>query len=315
MGDKWFRDRKTPGYGATIMPSAYDNPKGAEWLGAQFAADSRFAKGAVGFWFKVLFQREPLQPVVDSNAPDGAARLAAYNAQQEEFNEIAARFAAGGYRVKNLLVDLMLSKQARANAIEGTVSAARASALAEIGTGTLLSAGRLNRKAIGVLGTGHAGFANPFAGAALSLSGFDGGIARLKFEQNFTSSQVTASDGFAVQNACRWVAADFAKTVQTRLLFGGLAMTDTPANKVGSDRIQATIVDLFDKLWNVRVTTSDPEVQRMYQLVVDVYNDRNTMPTTAQACQLNAGNDPTGMGRAWAIGLIYMVSDHKFLFI
>ena len=92
-------------------------------------------------------------------------------------------------------------------------------------------------------------------------------------------------------------------------------MTDTPANKVGSDRIQATIVDLFDKLWNVRVTTSDPEVQRMYQLLVDVYNDRNTMPTTAQACQFNAGNDPTGMGRAWSIGLIYIVSDHKFLFI
>ena len=53
----------------------------------------------------------------------------------------------------------------------------------------------------------------------------------------------------------------------------------------------------------------------MYNLVVAVYNDRNTMPATPLACQLNAGNDPTGMGRAWAIGLIYMVSDHKFLSI
>ena len=54
MGDKWFRDRKTPGYGNTTMPNAYDNPRGAEWLGEQFAADSRFAKGAVGFWYKAL---------------------------------------------------------------------------------------------------------------------------------------------------------------------------------------------------------------------------------------------------------------------
>ncbi len=54
------------------------------------------------------------------------AELAAYNAQQEEFKEIAARFAAGGYKVKDLLVDLMLSKQARANGISGTVSAQRA---------------------------------------------------------------------------------------------------------------------------------------------------------------------------------------------
>ena len=53
------------------MPNAYDNPKAAEWLGAQFAADSRFAKGAVGFLYKALFQREVLQPVLDTTAPDG----------------------------------------------------------------------------------------------------------------------------------------------------------------------------------------------------------------------------------------------------
>jgi hypothetical protein len=313
MGDKWFRDRKTPGYGSTTMPNAYDNPFAAEWLGAQFAADSRFAKGAVGFFYKVLFQREVLQPVTDPNAPDGAARLAAYNAQQEEFNELAARFAAGGYKVKALLVDLMLSKEARASGISGTVSAQKATALASIGSGTLLSAGRLNRKAVGVLGSQHQAFANPFAGAALSYSEFDGGVARLKVAQNFTSSQVTASDGFAVQNACRWVAADFAKPVATRLLFTGVTMADTPANKAGSDKIQATIVELFDKLWNQRVTSTDAEVQRMYNLLVAVYNDRNNMPATQLACQLNTANDPSGMGRAWAIGLIYMVSDQKFL--
>ena len=56
-----------------------------------------------------------LQPVLDPTAPDGAARLAAYNAQQEEFNELAARFAAGGYKVKSLLVDLMLSEAGAAS--------------------------------------------------------------------------------------------------------------------------------------------------------------------------------------------------------
>ena len=72
-------------------------------------------QGCGGLLYKVLFQREVLQPVLDPTAPDGAARLAAYNAQQEEFNELAARFAAGGYKVKPLLVDLMLSKEARAS--------------------------------------------------------------------------------------------------------------------------------------------------------------------------------------------------------
>ena len=106
-----------------------------------------------------------------------------------------------------------------------------------------------------------------------------------------------------MQNACRWVAADFAKTLQTRLLFPRLAMTDTPANQAGTDKIQATIVDMFDHLWNLRVTATDPEVQRMYQLLTDVYDDRDTVSPRPQTCQLNAANDPTGMGRVWAMGL------------
>ena len=73
------------------------------------------------------------------------------------------------------------------------------------------------------------------------------------------------------------------------MLFAGVTMADTPANKAGSDKILATIVDLFDKLWNERVTTTDPEVQRMYKLLVDVYNDRATCLPRPLSCQLNAG--------------------------
>ncbi len=191
------------------------------------------------------------------------------------------------------------------------MTAQKAAALAEVGSGTLLSAGRLNRKVVGVLGSTHAGFNNPFAGPALAYSGFDGGATRLKVEQNFTSSQVTASDGFAVQNACRWMAADLAKPVQTRLLLAELTLADTPTTQARTDRILATIVDLFDKLWNVRVTATDPEVQRMYTLLTDIYADRANAPARPTACQFNAANDPTGMGRAWAMSLIYMVTDHK----
>ena len=90
-------------------------------------------------------------------------------------------------------------------------------------------------------------------------------------------------------------------------------MTDTPANKAGSDKIQATIVDLIDKLWNQRVTTTDAEVQRMYKLLVDIYNDRANMSPTPLTCQLNDGNDPTYMGRVWAMGLVYIISDQAFL--
>ena len=75
--------------------------------------------------------------------------------------------------------------------------------------------------------------------------------------QHFTSSQVSAIDGAAVQNACRWVAADFAKPVADRLLFPLVTMADTPATQAGTDKILANIVYMFDKLWNQRVTTTD----------------------------------------------------------
>lgn len=312
MGDNWFRDSKAPGYGSTAMPNGYNNPKSAEWLGDQMAADPRFGIGAVGFFYKALFHRDVLQPEADATGPDAAGRTAAYNAQQEEFKEIAARFAAGGYKVKDLLVDLMLSKQARATGVSGTVSAQRATSLAAVGGANLLSAGRLNRKYIGLLGSAHVGFNNPYAGAALQYSEFDG-VARTTMAQHFTSSQVSAVDGAAVQNACRWVAADFAKPVANRLLFPFVTMADTPATQAGTDKILANIVFMFDKLWNQRVTTSDPEVQRMYKLLVDIYNDRATASPRPLNCQLNAANDPSGMGRAWATGgVVYMISDQFF---
>ncbi|MGH6611372.1 MAG: hypothetical protein ACRECQ_14075, partial [Burkholderiaceae bacterium] len=312
MGDNWFRDGKAPGYGNTPMPNGYNNPKAAEWLGDQLAADPRFALGAVHFWAKAVFHREALAAPTDTTGPDAAARLAAYNAQTDEYKEIGARFAAGGYKVKDLLIELMLSKQARAIGTTEPVSAQRASQMTALGNGHLLSAARLNRKFVGLLGSAYDQFNNPFAGAALAYTNFDG-IAQKTIQQDFTSSQVSVSDGAALRNVCRWTAQDFARPVATRLLFPNVTMTDTPANKAGSDKILANIVFLFEHLWNQRVSTTDPEVQRMYQLMVDVYNDRANVSTRPLNCELNNGNDASYAGRMWSIGLLYMVGDTAFL--
>ena len=191
--DNWYRDAKAPGYGSTPMPNGYNNPKAAEWLGDQIAADPRFAMGAVGFFHRVVFHREPLQAPTDTTGPDAAARLAAYNAQQDEFKELAARFAAGGYKVKDLLVDLILSKEARASSVTEPVSAQKAASLVAIGNGHLLSTSRLNRKFVGLLGSAYAPFNNPFAGPGLAYGAFDG-LAQKTPQVNFTTNQVTTLD-------------------------------------------------------------------------------------------------------------------------
>ena len=89
----------------------------------------------------------------------------------------------------------MLSKQARANGISGTVSAQRATALAAVGTGNLLSAGRLNRKASVCWVRLTLASTIRMPAPHCQYSEFDGGIARLKLAQNFTSSQVAPSTG------------------------------------------------------------------------------------------------------------------------
>ena len=66
-------------------------------------------------------------------------------------------------------------------------------------------------------------------------------------------------------------------------------MADTPATQAGNDKILANIVYLFDKLWNQRVTTTDPEVQRTYKLLVDIYNDRATASATAADLPVKRG--------------------------
>ena len=108
VGDAWFRDEKEPGYNGTAMPGGVTgNPTALQWLGQQMANDQRYGVGAVVFWYKAVFGRDPLKAPIDSSTPEGANRLSAFNAQNEMFQEIANRFKTnrgnGTYNVKDLL--------------------------------------------------------------------------------------------------------------------------------------------------------------------------------------------------------------------
>jgi len=84
-----------------------------------------------------VFGRAPLRAPLDSTIAGGASQLAAYNAQQLEFDSIASRFAAGGYKVKDLLTSFVLSQWFRAGAATG-MTASRAQDLADVGSYNLL---------------------------------------------------------------------------------------------------------------------------------------------------------------------------------
>jgi hypothetical protein len=310
-GDNWFRDEKAPGYVTTPMPGGVTgNNTALQWLGQQVAADPRFALGAVQFWYEAVFGRAPLKAPLDSSAASGASQLAAYNAQQQEFAAIAARFQAGGYKVKDLLTDLVLSQWFRANAATG-MTASRAMDLADVGSYNLLIPTQLNLKLAGLVGQTWTEFANPYAGLALTYGNFDS-VARTTRAKDYTMMQAITIDRLVATRSCAITKADFDKPASSRLLFASVMLTDTPAT--APDAIAANVRYLHKWLWKQDVPVTDPEVQRTVKLFTDVWNDRATAAAKPVACVYNDSNDPNYTGRAWSAVLAYMLGDPQFLY-
>jgi hypothetical protein len=316
-GDNWFRDEKEPGYGSTPMPGGVTGNKTAlQWLGGQVAADSRFALGAVHFWYEGLFGREPLTMPQDATAPQYAGQSAAYAAQNDELQTIAARFKSdqghGAYNVKDLLVDLMTSRWGRAERV-ANASAARAIELRDVGSVTMLPPSQLQRKLQGLVGDGWTEFNNPYTGWALNYGDFDG-VARVNRAQSNTMMQTVTIDRLVAVRSCTFAKADFDKPAASRMLFTQVNLSDTPATAAGLSAITANVRYLHKWLWKEDVPDTDAEVQRTLKLFTDTWADRATAPPRPVNCTYNNGNDPNYTGRAWAAVLAYMLGDVKFLY-
>jgi hypothetical protein len=316
-GDNWFRDEKEPGYGVTAMPGGVTGNKTAlQWLGQQVAADQRFPLGAVHFWYQGLFNREPLTMPQDATSAQYAGQSAAFTAQNDELTAIAARFKSdqgkGAYNVKDLLVDLMTSRWARAERV-ASASAARAVELHDVGSVAMLMPSQLQRKLMGLVGDGWVEFNNPYASWALSYGDFDG-VGRVNRAQSTTMMQTVTIDRLVAVRSCTFAKADFDKPAAGRLLFPQVNLSDTPATTAGLAAITANVRYLHKWLWKEDVPESDTEVQRTVKLFTDTWADRATAPARTVNCTYNNGNDPSYTGRAWAAVLAYMLGDVKFLY-
>jgi hypothetical protein len=316
-GDNWFRDGKAPGYGATPMPGGFTgNPTALQWLGQQMVADSRFALGAVHFWYEGLFGRAPLKAPFDQASPQYAAMQAAYTAQSDEFKAIAARFAAdqgnGVFNVKDLLVDLVMSQWFRADRVTA-MNATRAQELIDVGSANMLAPSQLNQKLNGLVGQGWNEFDNPYTGFGLNYGDFDGN-QRTNRAKSHTMMQSISIDRLVAVRSCTFTQADFNKPVADRLLFPAVALADTPANAAGLEAITQNVRHLHKWLWKEDVPATDAEVQRTVQLFSDVWADRANAPARPVNCAYNNNNDANYTGRAWAAVIAYMLGDPKFLY-
>lgn len=317
-GDNWFRDMTTPGFFGTAMPGGYTGNKTAlQWLGNKVATDSRFPLGAVHFWYQALFGRLPLRLPLDETNAQYPAQLAAFNAQNEEFTAIANKFASGTsgngtFNVRDLLVELVMSKWARATtATNQTLN--RKIELDQVNTSNMLSSAHLQRKLQALLGVGYSGFNLPHAGRGLLYGNFDGDNNTVRTKDH-TILQTSTIDNLVSVLSCSAAQTDFGKAITNRLLFPSAALTDTPANAAGQNAIRQNIRHLHKWLLKEDLAANDPEIDRTYNLFVNIWNGRATAAPKPLTCVLNNTNDANYTGRAWAAVIAYLVGDPKFLF-
>ena len=118
-GDTWYRDMRTPGFSGDLAPASQDSLR---WLARKIVADPRFAEATVKFWWPAIMGGEVAEPPAEEGDADFEGELLAANAQGAEVRRLAEGFRQGfrfgaRYNLKDLLVEMVLSKWFRADAL------------------------------------------------------------------------------------------------------------------------------------------------------------------------------------------------------
>lgn len=315
QGDNWYRDMLPPGFNGTPMTGGYDgNETALQWLGREMIKDNRFAIGTIHFWYHGLFGEAALFAPIDAKASDFQARLNAFTAQDAIFQKIAARFREdqghGAHNLKDLLVDLIVSKWFRAESILAPAPE-REIELESLGSYHLLTPEQLSRKMEATLGmtwskmqlTREYGFL---------YGGFDGGkkMSERNISLNTLLSVVIERMGYEM--GCNIVTNDFSNNVDQRILFPFVELNDTPNN--AEESIKRNIQHLHNLMLAESLALDDSELLRTYELFNAVWDERDTPAETNIACSLSNSNDPKYIGRTWSIVLQYLMSDPKYIY-
>ena len=246
-GDTWYRDMRAPGFdGEDVLLT--DNS--AQWLAQKIVGDYRFAEASVRFWWPSIMGSEVVEPPADESDADFEGALLASNAQSTEVKRLANGFRVGfvdgrPYNLKDLLVEIVLSKWFRAESLDGN-DPVRATALIHAGASRLLTPEELARKTLALTGFGWERRSEPNSwysrtnpraiqdwtntdhGYGLLYGGIDSdGIT--KRARDLTSVMAGVANRHALASACPIVLKEFYLLPDDeRRLFVGIDRTITP---------------------------------------------------------------------------------------
>ena len=278
-GDTWYRDMRTPGFGDELAPASRDS---LQWLARKIVADPRFAEATVKFWWPAIMGSEVVEPPAEEGDADFEGQLLAANAQSAEVRQLAQGFRQG-FNLKDLLVEMVLSKWFRADVLSDADPVLEV-ALRGAGARRLLTPEELAQKTDSLTGylwgryirTDCGGDCEALPNALtvdyrLLYGGIDsdGIIDRAR---NITSVMAGVAKTLAVRTGCSAVLRDFYLVPdKDRRLFGGMDNNAAPE----AEEIREKLVDLYDKLLGVEVTSYSPDVDTAFELFVDVTERRS----------------------------------------
>ena len=246
-GDTWYRDMRKPGFEGTTAP---DDANSLQWLAQRIVADQRFSEATVKFWWPAIMGSEVAEVPEDAGDADFQGRLLAATAQAAEVTRLARGFRHGffggaPYNLKDLLVEIVLSKWFRAESLSAN-DTVRAEGLRGAGANRLLTPEELAKKTLALTGFlwGRPSPANRYrdfragtwdsaltGGYRLFYGGIDsGGITERV--RNITSVMAGVAKAHAAEVSCPVVFKEFFLLPdERRLLFRGVDRIAGPVHE------------------------------------------------------------------------------------
>jgi len=341
----WFPEMFETGVENVTMPPDYKT-KAPVWGGVQIANNPGFAFAAVFMGYRMLTGAEPLQPPADGSDTFDQD-LTAFLGQYYTFSKIANDFRNNGYNFKQMIKDLIASPYFRSVNTADNIDPVQLSHLTAVGSAHILTPEQLNRKIENVLGV----YWSPGDYETPNLLADDGGEGyRILFggiDSRDTTQRITDPSGImanvaermGIEVGCRVSNAEFTLPIDQRRYLTTVELTDEPQDANFHDvpesitNIKTTIQHLHEKLLGEKLELSDPEIQRTYQLFLDVWKDgkANVVPvdTGFPGECVSGRNYITGefipdesqlhddglyTGRAWQAVLAYLLTDYAFLY-
>lgn len=332
----WYPDMRPPGFKDKSLPSDWASAS-LQWLGQQAVQDDLFALGPVHLVYEGLFGRRPLVEPSDPMAPGFLEGVRAAKVQRAVFQDIAEKFAASNYDLRVVFRELVKSPFFRAYNASVELTPERELELANVGLARWLTPEELHAKIMATTDVVWGPLENPHLLDRDEFLILYGGInsddvVDRAYDASGTSANIAKR--MANEVACSAVAYDFSKPAVERMLFPYVDQDDGPG--IGSsdaeESIRDNIVYLHWHLLGESLTPDDPEIDRTYDLWMNVFDEgvrgleageyqanlpgpcqATVDPWTQEPVEFPVTGDESFTIRSWIAVTSYLLTDYKFL--